>query len=103
MTRLLRLDVEAEQEIDAAVGWYEAQRPGLGLDLIAALQEAKERLMEDPGSFPLVPRTPEPLHVRRCPVQRFPYWLVFVELVDEIRVLAVAHSRRRPGYWRSRL
>jgi hypothetical protein len=43
------------------------------------------------------------LDVRRCPVRRFPLALVFIEMPDEIRILAAAHGRRRPGYWRSRL
>ena len=103
MTKAVRLDTEASEEIDAAVAWYEAQRRGLGLDLLAALDEARGRLVEYSAACPFVPRVPTELGARRCPVQRFPYWLVFIELPDEIRVLAVAHVRRSPGYWRSRL
>jgi len=29
--------------------------------------------------------------------------IVFVEVGDEIRVLAVMHAKRRPGYWMKRL
>jgi plasmid stabilization system protein ParE len=102
MTKLIRLDPEAEEEIDAAVAWYEAQRPGLGLEFLEALDEARSRFVEAPQALPLVPGVSAKLGVRRCPVYRFPYWLVFIELPGEIRVLAVAHSRRRPGFWRSR-
>jgi hypothetical protein len=49
MTKPIRLDSEAEEEIDAAVAWYEAQRPGLGLELLEALDEAKARLVDDSG------------------------------------------------------
>ncbi|HEX9604150.1 MAG TPA: type II toxin-antitoxin system RelE/ParE family toxin [Myxococcales bacterium] len=103
MTKPIRLDREAEEEIDAAVAWYETQRTGLGLELLEALDEAKARLAESPNALPLAPGVSVQLGVRRCPVYRFPYWLVFVEVPGEIRVLAVAHSRRRPGFWRSRL
>jgi len=33
---------------------------------------------------------------------RFPYSLIYTESGDEIRILAVAHHSRRPGYWRGR-
>jgi hypothetical protein len=46
---------------------------------------------------------PSHLHVRKLPSQRFPYAIVFIELDDEIRVLAIAHGKRQPGYWRARL
>ena len=38
-------------------------------------------------------------------VKRFPYHIVYINLETEttIRVLAVAHDRRKPGYWKSRL
>ena len=33
----------------------------------------------------------------------FPFSLVYVRRDDEVEIIAVAHGRRRPGYWRSRL
>jgi hypothetical protein len=35
-------------------------------------------------------------------VRRFPYVVVFVMLDDDIRVVAVAHAKRRPAYWKGR-
>jgi hypothetical protein len=32
-----------------------------------------------------------------------PFSLVYVLRGDDVEVVAVAHGRRRPGYWRSRL
>ncbi len=72
MTKPIRLDREAEEEIDAAVAWYETQRTGLGLELLEALDEAKARLAESPNALPLAPGVPVQLGVRRCPVYRFP-------------------------------
>jgi hypothetical protein len=40
--------------------------------------------------------------VRRVPVPRFPYHLAYMILKDDIRILAVAHDRRRPCYWAPR-
>jgi plasmid stabilization system protein ParE len=40
---------------------------------------------------------------RTCPLRRFPYHVVYVEEATAVLVVAVAHNRRRPGYWRRRL
>jgi len=42
-------------------------------------------------------------NTRRVVLNRFPYLVVFRETTSEIEVVAVAHGRRRPGYWRERL
>jgi hypothetical protein len=44
------------------------------------------------------------LDIRRTRVHRFPYHVAYM-LVDgdELSVLAVAHDRRRPGYWSDRV
>ncbi len=35
---------------------------------------------------------------RRLPMRRFPYSIVYYVQPDELRVVALAHHRRRPGY-----
>jgi hypothetical protein len=39
---------------------------------------------------------------RRFPLRRFPYNLVYQIKPDELRVIALAHQRRRPSYWKNR-
>lgn len=39
---------------------------------------------------------------RRYLMKHFPYSLVYTALGEQIRVLAVAHHSRRPGYWAGR-
>jgi hypothetical protein len=41
--------------------------------------------------------------IRSTKVKRFPYRVVYVVVDDSIDVIAVAHAKRRPGYWRRRL
>ncbi len=103
MRRRIRIEPEAEEEITAAYHWYEAKEPGLGQALINAAREGLERIERFPASGGPVPGVPDRLHVRRVPVRRFPYGIVYVELTDEITVFAFAHAKRRPGYWRRRL
>ena len=49
-----------------------------------------------------MPEVPDDLEVRRLPVARFPYHVVYLLLHEVIHVLAIAHDHRRPGYWTSR-
>ena len=102
MTKPVRFDAEAESELAATFCWYEEQRPGLGANLLLAVDAAVTTIVESPAAHGLVPDLPAALAVRRVRVRRFPYSLPFVELKDEIRVLALAHDRRRPRYWHRR-
>ena len=103
MTLPVRFEVEAEEELQEAAAWYERERRGFGMALLERVAETVERIRESPEGFSRAPGVPPDLHVRRALVQRFPYAVVFVGLEDEIRILAIAHGRRRPGYWRERL
>jgi toxin ParE1/3/4 len=102
VTKRVRLLPAAEEELKAAEAFYE-ERAGLGVDFIAAVREAARRLATQPNSFPLARGVSTRHGVRRCPLRRFPFALFFVELPDEFHVLAIAHARRRPFYWRRRL
>jgi plasmid stabilization system protein ParE len=95
LTRKLRVRPEAEEEILAAAAWYESRRPGLGADLVAAVDEAFDELQESATRDP-VWREGFPYHKRS--VRRFPY-LIFYLASDDIEIVAVAHAKRRPGFW----
>ena len=98
----LRISQEADAEMAEAVRWYEEHRVGLGGEFLAAVDAAVAWIEENPriGS-----RTPG-VHdedIRRVFVRRFPYHVVYIELLERVQVLAVAHDRRRPAYWVGRL
>ncbi|HZS40810.1 MAG TPA: type II toxin-antitoxin system RelE/ParE family toxin [Polyangia bacterium] len=103
MSKRPRFDREAEEELLAAASWYDSQRPGLGVELLEAIDDAVARVAEAPTAFTPDENAPAQLGVRRCSLRRFPYSVVFVELADEIRIVALAHKRRRPDFWRGRL
>lgn len=79
-----------------AAAWYEAQKTGLGADLLAVVDEAFERIVANPKSYA---HWREDRPYRRCVVPRFPYVVFFTVEEQSILVVAVAHARRRPGYW----
>jgi toxin ParE1/3/4 len=90
----------AQAELEAAVGWYERKRPGLGVELILEIDEAVGLISHHPESW-AVWRTNRPY--RKCLLSRFPYVLFYVvDEGDNVEILAVAHTKRKPGYWLER-
>jgi toxin ParE1/3/4 len=87
----LRIEVQADAQVEfeEAAAWYESRRPGLGYEF---LPEIGDR----PESFPACSDV-DP--VRRTDSERFPYSVFFDLHPDRAFVLAIAHARRRPGYW----
>jgi len=102
MSRALIVLDAAEQELVEAESWYEAQRPGLGSEFRHAVEETMARLLEAPHSAPRLLSVPEAVGARQIFIKRFPYSIVFIEEGDALWILAFAHQRRRPGYWRER-
>ena len=103
MTKPVRFDDEAEEELMAAAIWYEKQQAGLARSLLFAVNDAVNRIRSGPSRCTFEPSIPRALQVRRVFVQKFPYRIIFTVLPEEVRVLAVAHDRQRPAYWRHRM
>ena len=98
----VRFEPEAQDEFDAAVDWYAARNQVVALRFIDAVQEAVEAVLAKPEAWPNAPYVTPDLGVRRHLLRKFPYALVYVLIADEVRVLAIAHCRRRPMYWKGR-
>ena len=103
MSQLLIVLDEAEDELIEAEKWYERQRSGLGREFRTAIDEGMERLLKAPLAASPIVNLPPSLGARRVLVKRFPYSIVFIEHGEDLWVVAFAHHRRRPGYWRERL
>lgn len=102
MASQLRFEAEAERELDEAAQRYEEQRPGLGKRFLHEIELTTERICQFPGVGAPVKHVPADLGTRQAPVKDFPYQVVYLSTADAIRVLAIAHYRRRPGYWLDR-
>ena len=89
---------EADAELSAAAIYY-AQEGGrqLGLEFIAEFERSIEFLCSHPGIG-----APWRKDRRRFPLRRFTFSILYYIREDELRVIAVAHHRRRPGYWSGR-
>lgn len=73
------------------------------LEFLAEIDRVLPLIGSSPTSFPRLLDLPEDLVIRRALLQRFPYAVIFMDLGEHIRVLAIAHAKRRPGYWLSRI
>lgn len=88
---------EARDEFAATVDFYEGAVPGLGRRFRDAVAATMARLDAFPASGTLTTAG-----FRRAMVSGFPYDIIYSAGPDVIQVLALAHQRRKPGYWRSR-
>ena len=95
-SKSFRFHPDAEREFAEAAAWYQ-ERAGLALDFITAVRNRIEEVRKAPHRWRLVHG------VRRAFVGRFPYAIVYREASDDaLEILAVAHFKRRPGYWSQR-
>ena len=90
-----RFHPAAEAEHLEAVAHYETRKAGLGAQYLGEFERTMEQIRQNPHRF-RIDRQPD---VRRAPVRRFPYSILFREREGQVDILAVAHHRRRPTYW----
>ena len=88
---------DAEAEFLAQRDYYDSCEAGLGARFVSEVLLRVYDILEMPSSFPLR------RGFRHCLLRVFPFDIVFEELEDKIVIYAVAHTRRRPGYWKFRL
>ncbi len=88
----------AAHEYRSARNWYRERSVEVAQRFVTAVDNASTRILMAPESMPLLTKM---YHYIR--VSRFPYVLI-VRRVDDnkVMVVAVAHTSRRPGYWRGR-
>ena len=89
---------EALEEADAAVLWYLERSHSAALQFITALDDAISLIAKTPDRWPTYAGG-----TRRYIMRKFPYFVVYRFTQDAVHVYAVAHAKRRPGYWKQRL
>jgi plasmid stabilization system protein ParE len=92
------LHPSADEEFADAVRYYGSIDPDLGVRFYHEI----ERMIGDVSAHPDRYRKIEP-PIRRHISRDFPYALIYIERPDHIWIVAVAHLKRDPGYWRKRL
>jgi plasmid stabilization system protein ParE len=93
----VEFDPFAIAEARAAYRWYRQRSMAAAERFIEELDAAVDSIGREPGRCPAYIDD-----TRRYLFRRFPYFLVYRYDAEHTQVVAVAHARRRPGYWRSR-
>ena len=97
MSRELWFHPDTEAELTEAVDFYTRQGPGLAARFIAEVEHALGQIVQ-------FPEAAAPVHggLRRKLLPSYPFSLIYRLTDTQIRVLAVAHQKRRPFYWQTR-
>jgi plasmid stabilization system protein ParE len=96
----VELHEEAAAEYDAAFDWYLARSPDAALKFDAEFDRALAEIAQAPQRWV----GGRPQGTRRCLLRKFPFLLIYRERSGgEIQIVAVAHTSRKPGYWKERI
>jgi len=97
VAKSLEFHPAAATEAEQATTWYLERSPHAAQRFVEELAQALDLITQAPDRWP---RGPE--DTRRILLRRFPFAVVYREEQSVIQVVAVAHGRRKPGYWRDR-
>jgi plasmid stabilization system protein ParE len=94
----VEFDEAAADEVDEAHLWYFKRSTRAADSFLMAVRHAISEIQQRPATFA------KHLHgTQRYLLRRYPYAVVYRELPDSIQIVAVAHTKRRPGYWKARV
>lgn len=88
---------KATSELEASADWYAERSRRAARNFCVAVDVAITNIGADPKRFVRI----DARH-RGCNVQKFPFQIVFRHDRDRVHIVAVAHAKRRPGYWHDR-
>jgi hypothetical protein len=103
MTLGLEFHPEAMAELLADADWYAERDVVLGERFELAVRIAIDAVLDAPNTWATWPGWKREPTVRSKGVTGFPYRVVYLVGTDVVVIVAVAHAKRRPGYWRERL
>jgi len=88
---------EALAEFEASADFYSERQTGLEFRFIDAVQSAVRRISDSPERWRIFDG-----EIRRVLVHVFPYAVLYSIEPDRIYIIAIMHSSRKPGYWKTR-
>jgi toxin ParE1/3/4 len=93
-----RFHPEAREEFRDAARWYRTRRLAAAAQFRRRVSDAIREIAESPQRWPTY------LYgTRRFVLPRFPFSVVYLDDPDVVTIIAVAHSKRKPGYWKQRV
>lgn len=92
----IELHPAAQRELIASAAYYESKLPGLGTDFLGEFRQTLSLFDKNPEIGVVIE-----LPYRRVVLNRFPFSIIYRFKEPTVRIVAVAHQRRKPGYWRA--
>lgn len=89
---------DAKQELEFSIKFYNSQVIGLGYDFLEEVEHSIEIIKRFPKCGKILKN-----HVRQLVLQRFPYMILYNFKENQINIVAVAHQKQKPDYWKKRL
>jgi plasmid stabilization system protein ParE len=87
----------ARRDFDDSLDWY-AERSSVAAERFShSVDESLAKINASPEQFEIVDQ-----RHRACMLKRFPFRIIYRIEPTRILVVALAHAKRRPGYWKSR-
>jgi toxin ParE1/3/4 len=94
----IRYHPEAAAELEEADEWFRSRDQQLAAKWRAAARTTIESIAESPTLW-----APDRTGIREVLIRPFDYKIVYLVRLEAIEIVAIAHTSRRPGYWRKRL
>jgi plasmid stabilization system protein ParE len=88
---------EAVIDAEGAARWYAERSPTAAIRFSTELDEAEAAILDRPEAWPAIGDGN-----RHYLLRRFPFSVVYRFEQSRVLIVAVAHARRRPGYWKHR-
>jgi plasmid stabilization system protein ParE len=93
----VRLHPLAADEVKSAHTWYSDRGIAAAEEFLKELDAAMAAVVGAPDRWPSIH-----IRYRRFLLHKFPFSVVYVQRQGYVEVIAIAHHRRRPGYWKHR-
>lgn len=93
-----RVHAEVWPEIDVVADWYLERSPDAENAFLAEVEDAFSVIFDTPLRWPKYLYS-----TRRFLLHRFPFSVIYLSDPDVITIVAVAHNKRKPGYWKKRI
>ena len=93
----LRFHPAAQAELLAAQAWYWERNEATGDAFFLEIERGLDEIAEHPQRWPLCGHG-----ARKFILRRFPFSIVYIRRETAIEIVAVAHGKRRPEYWKRR-
>ena len=85
-------------ELKSSISWYLEQNQATADKFVEEIDRAIDLVLTSPRRWPR-----SDFDTRKFILRRFPYAVIYHERKSVVRILAVAHGHRQPGYWKDRL